>query len=415
MNVFFALVHLGVLLTVQSVLGDGSSTSSYKLLTSLHDKLLKDYRKDIRPVLNQQKPVKVSIHVIPKSIISFDEMNGILAASFGLDITWTDEIITWDLVSYSNLTFIPLPLSSIWRPRLFSSNAFDTFALDTLESSNIMYFYNGTALYILGVRSSTLCSPNSRYFPFDIHTCYIDIIPLSSIYEVNFVANGVYKDVYEENPLWKLLSVDTSVEIDEHLETSVFRIAVRLQRRHSFLLMNIFAPIVFLAIVNLGVFSLPVESGERISFALTVLLSFAVFLTLVTGNTPKSSITVSLFSIYMLIVLTYSALITFSVIMVVDIHFTENNEKPKSPFSRIMVWFVHKTLMCNCRSTEIDIIKEEFDMDEFQEKRQVSCINYKSISHALDKAFVLINAFFFVSVTVIFQLYISFNSQSETV
>ncbi|XP_061195307.1 5-hydroxytryptamine receptor 3A-like [Saccostrea echinata] len=414
MNIFTTLVLLGVILTVQPILGDDSSTSSYKLFMSLHDKLLKNYRKDIRPVWNQQNPVRVSIDIIPRSIIYFDEMSGILAASFGLDITWKDEIITWDPISYPNITYIRLPPSSMWRPRLFSSNAFDTFALDTLESNSVVYSYDGTALYILGVRSSTLCSPNSRYFPFDIHTCYIDIIPLSSIHEVYFVANGVIDKVYEENPLWKLLSFNTSADNDEHFETSVFRIAIRLQRRHSFLLMNIFAPIVFLAIVNLGVFILPVESGERISFSLTVLLSFAVFLTLVTGNTPKSSITVSLFSIYMLIVLTYSTLITFSVIIVVDIHFTENGEKPKSPLSRMFVWFVHRTLTSNCRSTEIDIIAEEFDMDEFQEKRQTSCANYKTISLMLDNFFVLFYTFLFVTVTVFFMLYISYHSQNET-
>jgi hypothetical protein len=63
------------------------------------------------------------------------------------------------------------------------------------------------------------------------------------------------------------------------------------------------------------VFILPVESGERVSYAITVLLSIAVFLTLVGDNIPKSSKPMSLFSYYLLFDLILSTVIVFATIV----------------------------------------------------------------------------------------------------
>ena len=79
-----------------------------------------------------------------------------------------------------------------------------------------------------------------------------------------------------------------------------------------------------------------------VSYAITVLLSFTVFLSLVTANTRKSSLTVSSFSVYMLMVLLYSFLITLSVVVISDIHLTKVGHTEKWNLSRIVVWGLKK-------------------------------------------------------------------------
>jgi hypothetical protein len=51
----------------------------------------------------------------------------------------------------------------------------------------------------------------------------------------------------------------------------------------------IIAPTVLFALMNPLVFLLPVESGERVGLAMTILLSYAIFLTLVSSSIPASS------------------------------------------------------------------------------------------------------------------------------
>ena len=48
-------------------------------------------------------------------------------------------------------------------------------------------------------------------------------------------------------------------------------------------------PIVLNSILMNAVFALPIESGEKMSYCLTVLLSYVVFLTWVTENLPPVS------------------------------------------------------------------------------------------------------------------------------
>lgn len=391
--------------------------NTYDVQKALLDKLLKNYSADVRPVLNHLDAIDVSINLILKTIIKYDEIAGILSTSFGLDISWKDEILTWNPAHFHNITLVRIPPSNVWRPRLFSMNAYDTFAIDSNDAQSIMYYYDGYASYLLGVRSSTICSPNSRYFPYDVHTCYIIIVPLAFVHEVCFIANEVSTSMYEENALWKLLSLRTTAHHDEKANWCEFRIMIKLQRRQSFFMINIFAPVVFLAVINLCVFILPIQSGERISFAVTVLLSFSVFMTLVAENIPKSSITVSLFSIYMLVILTYSLFITFTVIFITDIHFTEKDKNPKSYISRFFVWFVHKRGTCGCKSeTRVQsIYAGESDVDERKENIHALCTNHETVSALLDKTFVYFYVLVFLTVTLIFMIYTAVDSENGTI
>jgi nicotinic acetylcholine receptor alpha-7 len=388
---------------------------AYEVQRSLPDKLLTNYSRDVRPVLDHLSTVKVSVDILLKSIIQYDEIDGVLSTAIGLYLTWKDEILTWNPGLYRNLTYVRLPQTVVWTPQLYTPNAADMFAIDNDDKKSVMYFYDGSAKYAIGFRSSTICSPNSEYFPFDTHTCYIAIVPLENIEELCLIPNNVILSKFEENPLWKLLQVHTTVFRDEKLQTSVFHIMIKLQRRNSFFMVNIFAPILFLEVINLCVYIVPVESGERISFVVTVLLSLSVFLTSITSNIPKSSIVVSILSIYILVILTYSSLITFSVIFAADIYFTEDDKTPRSSISRILVWIVHKTKTCGCTSvsTVANTDLSELELNEALQKGRFYCTNYKTISSVLDTFFVHFHAFLLVSTTVIFMSFLAIDSHKE--
>ena len=387
-----------------------SEEGSYNAHRYLLTRVLQNYSKDIRPVSNHMDPIEVFINVMPKALINYDEINGVLHMSFALELSWTDEILNWDPSLNHNISFLRIPATQVWTPRLFCLNAIDNIAMDKATSDNVLYDYKGSAIYLMGLQSSTLCPPNSMYFPFDIQVCNIDVVSSLSFYEETFIANAVIYDVFEQNPLWDLLNIRISIVEIKGGQVSIFRIIVKLQRRHAFFMVTIFSPIVFLAIVNLFVFMIPVDSGERVSYAITVLLSFTVFLSLVTANTPKSSLTISLFSVYMFTVLLYSFLITLSVVVILDIHFTNKDQAPKWNLSKMVVWGLKKQRSKIQRS--FITVLPKTDDTEYAEKMTKTDdidIDYKMISLELDKFFIRFYSLLFTLITVTFVTVIALN------
>ncbi|KAH3706793.1 hypothetical protein DPMN_066183 [Dreissena polymorpha] len=85
---------------------------------------------------------------------------------------------------------------------------------------------------------------------------------------------------------------------------------MKLKRKTIFYVFYIIIPMVLLSFINVLTFVLPVPSGEHNSYAVTVLLSLAVFLTIVASEIPKISNTISIVSVYMTAMLALSTVMT---------------------------------------------------------------------------------------------------------
>jgi hypothetical protein len=92
------------------------------------------------------------------------------------------------------------------------------------------------------------------------------------------------------------------------------------KRKSLFLIINILMPIIVMAVLNVLVFILPAESGERLSFSVTMLLALAVYMTIVGDNLPKSSEPMSILSYYLMGTLFVSSAITVLTILNLDIY-----------------------------------------------------------------------------------------------
>jgi hypothetical protein len=92
---------------------------------------------------------------------------------------------------------------------------------------------------------------------------------------------------YQSNGIWALLS--TKVYSKSHNIKSILVFEMVLQRRAMFFIVNILLPISTLSVLQLFVFIVPIDSGERISFSLTVLLSISVYMTLISDNLPPGA------------------------------------------------------------------------------------------------------------------------------
>ncbi|XP_067676177.1 acetylcholine receptor subunit delta-like [Haliotis asinina] len=125
-----------------------------------------------------------------------------------------------------------------------------------------------------------------------------------------------------------------------------FLITINLKRRPLFYIFTILLPVVLLHFRNSFVFLLPSQSGEKTSMAVSILLSFQLFLSIIRDSLPENSLTVSLFSLYVSL-----ANFTSVVIVIVNILLFKMKEKPPPKWIiKICKKDIHKVdieLWCN--------------------------------------------------------------------
>lgn len=63
--------------------------------------------------------------------------------------------------------------------------------------------------------------------------------------------------------------------------------------------LNTIIPVVMLSLLNVLVFLLPASSGEKMALAVTVLLSFTVYLSIISEVMPKTSESISILGEYL--------------------------------------------------------------------------------------------------------------------
>ena len=73
------------------------------------------------------------------------------------------------------------------------------------------------------------------------------------------------------------------------LTKSEVKYYIYMERLPAYYLLNIIIPSVVLAFLSAFAFYVPVDSGEKLSLSITILLSFSVFLLILSDNTPNIS------------------------------------------------------------------------------------------------------------------------------
>ena len=142
---------------------------------------------------------------------------------------------------------------------------------------------------------------------------------------------------YTPNSEWSLIETTARVPTTHHFPNIAF--GLKFRRQSAFLVINILIPIVFLSLINPVVFLLPHESGERVAFSVTILLSFTVFLNVVGGNVPKTSSPLPMLCHYVVIVLITSGIITVLNTLYQRLYHTRGQERIPKRLQRLLCMF----------------------------------------------------------------------------
>jgi hypothetical protein len=310
--------------TMNNFVNHTAMGQSFNQSKSLFDNLLVGYHKLIRPLEDQSRAVHVNISLILTAMNGLDTVSGELTTTGALMCTWKDDHLGWDPMTNGGIHSVVVPQYSIWKPVVVVGNPtrqIIAFGHDQDEFLYARVTHDGTVTWNPSGVIHTACSVDVTYFPFDIQICSVWFAPWG------YPSTEVYLNPSHANMNLTFLETNSEWIVKEASSfqgvlsaTSQAGYNMKLERRSAYYVVNLLMPVSFLTLLNVLVFLIPVESGERVSYSITVLLSIAVFMTIFGDAMPKGSEKISMLSYFMMGTIGYSALITFVTIINLRIH-----------------------------------------------------------------------------------------------
>ncbi|XP_070183592.1 neuronal acetylcholine receptor subunit beta-3-like [Littorina saxatilis] len=253
-----------------------------------------------------------------------------------LQVQWSNEYMMWDPAQYGGAyTASPDP-DKIWRPGLTVQNTMKDMKPIGQEYVQILSIADGTTIWYPAERFETFCRVDVTYFPFDIQRCVWKMF----IWGIDFAATDLRPllptidlDTYVVNGEWEVLSTKcwTGVEENDAGNITFLNYQIVIRRRPSLLALTVLLPVVVLALVNIFVFTVPSEAGERLAYSMTSLLSFGVFMSFILDYMPSSTENLSIIAVNLSCLLVLSAVHVLLCILSLRLFHRDNVKHPVPP------------------------------------------------------------------------------------
>ncbi|XP_033728749.1 acetylcholine receptor subunit delta-like [Pecten maximus] len=284
----------------------------------------------------QTRPAETVDVSITFSILTFNTLDvraQSLTTTGYFELSWYDSRLEWSNHStYSRIFVIYSNEDTVWRPPLILSNSVNDISVMSDSAIPIRILLDGTITWTPAGIYQTLCETDVTYYPFDTQVCDITISTwgyTSTEISLYFDSSPVDTTYFTENGEWEFTSSSTSTTTNQRRGKSFSSLTfhMNLKRRPMYHVLNTLTPTILLAFLSCMAFKLPPESGERIGYSLTVLLSYAVYLTLVSTNIPTTSVNTSLLSVYLVLILALGMVSVLLTILVLECHHTDPEKK----------------------------------------------------------------------------------------
>ncbi|XP_033733502.1 acetylcholine receptor subunit beta-like [Pecten maximus] len=325
---FYILVLL-VLTQCYDVSGAASPpVYSKDLETSLRTELFTGYEVLQRP--SKTVGVFVSLNVLTVNDLDIKDQFMSITAYF--ELKWSDSRLTWSNTSattqdYSSVKFLFSTEEYVWRPSLIIDNTIDDFSVINDKYIPMRITSQGYVIWNPAGIYTIACSSDITYYPLDIQSCTLSLSSWSyTSDEISLQLSRLPIDFsfYSENGEWEMVTAsastgDAKTRGDHTFSNLKFTLTMR--RRPLFHVLNTLFPVALMSVLSAMVFKLPADSGEKMGFSLTVLLAYAVYLTLISDNIPSTSVTACYLSIYLALILVFGTFAVMCSILVLNVFF----------------------------------------------------------------------------------------------
>ncbi|KAL3854709.1 hypothetical protein ACJMK2_013967 [Sinanodonta woodiana] len=297
------------------------------------------------PVARPNETVYVKAGFNLLNIDSLDIKHQSLKIVGWITLEWTDERIQWVPEDYdSKVEEIHALPSEIWKPEIIIDNSLENIGVINDDNLQLIVRYNGDVEWEPPGLYMTHCEVDITFYPFDRQKCIVELTSWSHTkeqLELVHLSHEVNTDNFRLNGEWILDR--TEIDEKEIQETksdgtivtfSQLEFVFVLERRPIFYVVNILLPIVLASFLSCVVFLLPLQSGEKVTYILTLILALAVLLTLIADSLPHTSITASVLGIYLAFTLFISVISALIAVLLLSNFHSEEDVDIASCFYR---------------------------------------------------------------------------------
>ncbi|XP_061608039.1 5-hydroxytryptamine receptor 3A isoform X6 [Phyllopteryx taeniolatus] len=334
----------------------GSSTGRFAnaTLVRLSEFLSAGYKKGVRPVKDWRTSTLVAIDLMVYSILNVDEKNQVLTTYVWYRQSWTDEFLVWNPDDFDEVKQVSIPTANVWVPDILI-NEF----VDVGKSPDIPYVYvthDGLVRNYKPIQVVTACTLNIYNFPFDVQKCSLTFQSwLHTIDDINITLMRSPEELREDKSVfmnqgeWELLHILSnykifSVDNDDYYAEMKFHVVIR--RRPLFYTVNLLLPSIFLMVMDIVGFYLPPDSGERVSFKITLLLGYSVFLIIVSDTLPATAIGTPLIGVYFVVCMALLVISLTETVLIVRLVHKQDLQPPVPHWLRYLVLERAPALFC---------------------------------------------------------------------
>ena len=292
-------------------------------LYSLMDFLFSTYKPEVRPTTDGE-PTNVYVGLYLLSIQSLDEKAQVLETSIIVDTEWVDDYLAWNTSEYGGVENFLYPQRHVWLPDVVIENSVESQKQLGYDENVVYIDSTGLVNWKPSEVIKTGCDIDVTYYPFDTQTCNIIVSTwMSTIDDIDIEpevsSDGLLLDRYSVSGTWELVSNRVDLLPNENRLTRI-QFTLKLRRLRTYYVVNIILPVLFLSFTASMVFFLPAEAGEKIGMGITVLLSYAVYLTIIADNMPQTSLQVSYLAVYLTLLLGLTSMGVVLAVVVLHIH-----------------------------------------------------------------------------------------------
>ncbi|XP_060077696.1 acetylcholine receptor subunit alpha-like [Ylistrum balloti] len=281
-------------------------------MTRLMDDMFSNYRTEIRPTKKWEDSVVVNVSFYILTVHDVDELAGSLILSGGINVMWTDIRLMWQPDSYGGIPSIMVNSSKVWTPKIFQFSSTADIERLSMNDFDIRINNHGVMLVSPGKVFKCSCVVDMTNFPTDSQTCHMSLIAwgyYTKEIKLSYLDPSFDLGFLSPNGEWNVDSISPGKFPEHENGTSALVYTIILTRRSAYFMMSMAVPVYILCFLHPFVFLLPAASGERISYSITMFLSLAVYMTIVSDSMPKVSEPMAGISYFLLVAMLLSCVL----------------------------------------------------------------------------------------------------------
>ena len=277
---------LFICVCVTFIIGTSGLNNTQHYRSLLYNDIFENYNPKVRPDVEGDKQLFLDI-------VAVDEINQTFKTTVNILLIWTDERLVWNVTDYGNIHKLLFPLDkNLWVPDLMNFNAAYHLGEFGQKYAFPGIIYNGMVFIWVRVNLEI----HTKKFPFDVQKCDINFSTFESTDDdvrLNTTQNSTGLTSYVETAEWAITRnyMTTEVKLIDGYPYRMISYRFELKRTCTSCIVNTLLPVFILAILNLLSFFVPTESGEKLTFPMSVFLTLAVFLSIIMVSLPESVVT----------------------------------------------------------------------------------------------------------------------------